>query len=1735
MSVMLLASFDQSEPPAGSRMAATYNNGVLHVTIPHAGLHAGTGELTVEVLDPEDRVIARTVRRVQAREGAWVQALQLSTPLAVEDLVWHRLQYRFSYRTSDTPAMEGIEAISNILRTPVVHVLGQSSYLTGGTAVERVIVTDENHEPITGAGTVRVELLSTGKTRQFLFDGRLNKEGTAQVSFVLPKDAAGNGALQFMVDTPLGSAEFTQNVVVEKDKAAILLTTEKPVYQPGQTIHVRALALNRSAHEPVTQSKLIFELEDSRGNKVFRKITQTSDYGIAAAEFGLADEVNLGTYHLRAIMEDNTAEVALNVDRYVLPKFKVAVELTGNDGKTKRGYRPGDHVTGTVHANYFFGKPVDGSSVTVKASAMDVSLVDAGASEGKTDSEGSYHFDIKLPNYFAGKALSQGAARVLIEATVKDGAGHSETKGEPVIVSDSPILITAVPESGSLIAGLTNQVFLLASYPDGTPAKVEFKANLTGAQTQTVSSDAGGMGVLAVKIGNRENVLEVTASDQEGQRSSKSIALDMKTGDAQVLLRSERAIYRVGEYMRAKVLSTKQSGAAYVDVIQDGHTIETRDLDLINGEANFAFVATPDLAGTLEWNAYIFGEDGRPVADRRLLFVQPPDELKIETSVDAPVHRPGDDARIDFRVTNNKGQGVQAALGLQIVDEAVFALAEKQPGFAKVFFYLEQELMKPRYEIHSIGLPEAITSVDPTEANRQDRAAHLLFAATQLIRRNSYEAEFGRNLDRPKSIEYLSRYRAHFNGEVSRLAELVSNDFAERTADLDSPSSFKEWENKHAAQLRDAWGRPFTIEPTRGNWGFHGFTVQSAGPDGRFHTQDDLVGYLRYDKKSEIHIEHDRGPAHGMAQVVGTVSDMEGYKMSNAEVTLHEKQNDKTHKSKTDRQGQFNFSALPAGQYSVEISARGFKSTMLTLILQNRDRAVIEATMNPGSASQIVEVTEASARVDVVNMSASAFDRLELYDSAKFRAAAPMAMMAMNVPPPPPAVRLVMKSAATGSTSTNAPETHVRSYFPEALYINPEIITDHEGRASISVPLADNITTWRMATVASTSHGALGAGSSSLKVFQDFFVDLDLPVTLTQGDEVSIPVALYNYSGSTGDVALQLEPADWYSLAGDTPDKSVRVESDRVGTSHFTIQANRIGKFKLTLKAQLSGSAKRADIVVREIEVIPNGREQTMVFNGRLESSKVDAEIGFPTDSIPDAHTIFVRLYPGPLSQVIEGMDSILRMPGGCFEQTSSSTYPNILALDYMKRVKKLTPEVHAKAEGYIAKGYQRLLTFEVPGGGFSWFGSAPANKILTAYGLMEFSDMSKVHDVDTRLIERTQQWLASQQQGDGSWQPDQSFINEGATNRFNNDRLRITAYIAWSLETTGFQGTAIEKARQFVETHMRSANSVKVDAYTLAVVANFAVDYAKDRRFTQEAIATLLDTKIEKQDQAWWVSEETGVYSTGQSAAVETTGLAVQALLKSGENPEVARKAINYITAEKSATGNWGTTPATIMALRALLLASEKGGATAKGAVEVLLNGKPIERLTLTSDNNDLLHQFVLKNVEVQGANSVEIRFSGRGSVAYQVAGRYFVPWTEKQANEALSIDVKYDRTHLAQNDIATAMVTVKNNLAQTAKMVMVDLGIPPGFELLPEELQDYQEKTAEKKSGRLEKFSLTATQAILYFDSIAARDAVALKFRLRAKYPIRARTFASRVYEYYDPEVSARAIPVKLEVTGR
>ena len=955
--------------------AATYAHGRLSVTIPYRSQHEGSGRLIAEILDPEDHTLGRIERNVTIGkdDGSWQEVITPDKPVAFDDIIWQRLRYRFEYDDHKLAAIEGIESISQILRRPVVHIVGQTEYLAGSEAAIRVIVSDANDGDVAESGSVRIELLIPNQKPSLLYSGRLNRRGTLEAQLHFPAGLTGKYEMHYVADTPVGSTEYKQAIQL-RDKASILLTTEKPIYQPGQTIHVRALALDSAGHRADANRKLTFEIEDSRGNKVFKSSTDTDKFGIASAEFTLADEVNLGTYHLRALMGDanspaNTAEIALNVERYVLPKFKVAIDFTEKDGKQKKDYRPGDHVTGTVRANYFFGKPIDHGEITVKASAMDVAVFEAASAAGKTDADGVYHFDLRLPDYFAGRPLSQGAARALVEATVKDSAAHAETRSEPITISQSSLLITAVPEGGSLIPHLENQVFLLTSYPDGTPASTALTVHIPGGSSQQIATDSGGVAVMRINPGTGLDSLRVEADDHHGNRALSNVPLQTRAGTDQILLRTNRAIVRAGDRIQLSVLSTRTRGSAYIDIVKNGQTILTRDADLQNGHADLALNATPEMAGTLDIDAYLFSRDAQPVADHRLIFVQPADELKIETTANAAVYKPGSDARVHFHVTNARGEGVSAALGLQCVDEAVFALAEKQPGFAKVFFYLEQEVMKPRYEIHSLSMSDVVEPVDESHNDQHDRAARALFSATEMANPTKLDTEFGRSLPQDKFATYQQRYREAFIDQIRQLAAKLNVDLNKNSAGEDVPNAFANLRLDNGSRPRDAWNTPFRIEAIGWNPGRDGFyRVRSAGPDRQFNDRDDLTCYIEERSGSvvsqpgqiagslDLKIEHDRGPFNGSAEVTGTVTDQTGATIPGATITLHQISTRGTRSTRSNAAGQFDLASLPAGRYQIEISMPGFQALSRDLSVQPRDRAILSTKLFVGNVTQAVMV-----------------------------------------------------------------------------------------------------------------------------------------------------------------------------------------------------------------------------------------------------------------------------------------------------------------------------------------------------------------------------------------------------------------------------------------------------------------------------------------------------------------------------------------------------------------------------------------------------------------------------------------------------------------------------------------------------------------------------------------------------------------------------------------------------------
>ena len=111
-----------------------------------------------------------------------------------------------------------------------------------------------------------------------------------------------------------------------------------------------------------------------------------------------------------------------------------------------------------------------------------------------------------------------------------------------------------------------------------------------------------------------------------------------------------------------------------------------------------------------------------------------------------------------------------------------------------------------------------------------------------------------------------------------------------------------------------------------------------------------------------------------------------------------------------------------------------------------------------------------------------------------------------------------MSQAAPGK----AKAIRVREFFPETLFWNPALITDRKGKAELVLPLADSITTWRLTALGHSPRGLLGSATSGIRVFQDFFVDIDFPVALTQGDEVEVPIAVYNYLPVSQTVILEI-------------------------------------------------------------------------------------------------------------------------------------------------------------------------------------------------------------------------------------------------------------------------------------------------------------------------------------------------------------------------------------------------------------------------------------------------------------------------------------------------------------------------------------------------------------------------------------------------------------------------------------
>jgi hypothetical protein len=705
----------------------------------HVGLSATLPKVLERVTLPAaaDGRIRRRLRHEQARGPRWKRWWQM---IALGRVFWRRRVALTYVALVLLVAVFGLNTwrsnrIAETSDQQETLVLTQDRFAPGSPASLRLLVRDVNDAaPVPDAAvTVRIAPRTSrapGLART-VFTGRTDAFGSAEVQFTVPAELEGEADLVIETRSDKGSDEITHPIQIARSYK-LLLSSDKPVYQPGQTIHLRALALGAVDRRPAAGEEIVFAVVNPNGDRLVQRGVTASEYGIASLDFPLDGQAPHGAYTLQATLGETdldrtVSERTVNVQPYSLPKFGVKLE-TG-----RSFYQPGERVEGSVQADYFFGKPVVGGQVTLRGYVYDPEPRQVIELYGETNKSGFFEFGFDLPDLIAATGPEADLAQFGLAVEVLDGAEHRESVSRLLPVSQELILIKTVAESGVLKPGVENIVFLLTSYPDGRPAETALTVEVLGRRTEL---ETGPYGLAEFRfVPTRERAtLRVMARDAAGAETATTLELDTDTNAHSLLLRSERAAYRVGETLRLEALvADKEARVVYLDVVKANQTILTTDAPLENGRATLAVDLDERFFGTLELHAYRVLADGEIVRDTRVVVVDAPREIAVAIASDKDGYRPGETAELDIRTTGIRESGgsepLQAALGIGIVDESVYAIEEQTPGFARMYFLLQKELLEPAYEVHGFELPSLLEAEQESPVRAaQDLSARAAWA-----------------------------------------------------------------------------------------------------------------------------------------------------------------------------------------------------------------------------------------------------------------------------------------------------------------------------------------------------------------------------------------------------------------------------------------------------------------------------------------------------------------------------------------------------------------------------------------------------------------------------------------------------------------------------------------------------------------------------------------------------------------------------------------------------------------------------------------------------------------------------------------------------------------------------------------------------------------------------------------------------------------------------------------------
>ena len=706
-----------------------------------------------------------------------------------------------------------------------------------------------------------------------------------------------------------------------------------------------------------------------------------------------------------------------------------------------------------------------------------------------------------------------------------------------------------------------------------------------------------------------------------------------------------------------------------------------------------------------------------------------------------------------------------------------------------------------------------------------------------------------------------------------------------------------------------------------------------------------------------------------------------------------------------------------------------------------------------------------------------------------------------------------------GDRSKIAPAT--RNDFRKTIFWKPDLKLDRRGKATIEFYNSDAITTFRASIEGLGTDGSIGRAEHRFYTQLPFGMDVKIPDHLLTLDHLTIPLTLMNHTDNTIEGKININTPSHFSLLKKLPETVML----KAGESKTIYPSYKVGPEARTGKLEVSFEAEgQSDSFSETIHVSSKGFPVSEVYSSNELNQTFVMNL---KDPIEGSTKMALTVHPSVLSDLTTGLERMLRQPSGCFEQTSSGNYPNILVLNYLQTTGNAAPELEERANNFLDYGYKRLLTFEVNSGGFDWYGKPPGHEALSAYGLMQFVDMKAVYPVSQDLIDRTAKWLLTRRDGNGSWLSDRLGLHS-----WHQKSPIADAYISWALTEAGYGSRITKEINKSVQDALDTQ-----DPYLLALAANILLN--TDRNRAGDLLSKL--SSLQNEDGSWMGKTHSMTHSTGNNLRIETTALSAIAFMK-GKNIAVsedgtqsafsfAQRAIDFLTKSKTSYG-FGSTQATVLALKALVKHAENSRENlTTGQVMVYVNGKKAGQQKMNSGQEAIIFD-ELENLLKEGKNEVKIEFAETTkALPYDLALNYHTRLPQSSQDCLLNLNTslaseKNVSSACKMGETQRLTVELENLSTGPVSNPIAIIGIPAGLSIQPWQVKELQEK------GLFDFYEINKGNIVFYFRHFEEREIKTIQLDLKADIPGKYEAPASSAYLYYANDAVVWDKPERVEI---